>query len=209
MLDLYGFATPNGRKISIMLEELGVPYRAHLVNILQGDQFKPEFLAISPNNKIPALVDPEGDDGAPLAIFESGAILVYLAEKYGQFLPKTPSGRAATLQWLFWQVGGVGPMFGQAGYFVRFAKEDVPHAKARYTDEVKRLLGVMEKQLSASAWLSGEEYTIADMATAPWVAGLDFYGMWEIMEPYPQVRGWLERVRARPAVQRGWDVTYA
>ena len=206
MIDLYTFNTPNGRKISIMLEELGVPYRAHMVNILKGDQFKPAFLAISPNNKIPALVDQDGPDGAPLSVFETGAILIYLAEKYGQLLPSDPAGRFQTLQWVFWQVGGVGPMFGQAGHFLRFAPEDVPYAKERYLSETKRLLGVLNTQLSGGHdYIIGDAYTIADIATAPWIDGLHFYGLGDLLDTYPHVKAWLARVRARPAVQRGWD----
>ena len=206
MIDLYTFNTPNGRKISIMLEELGVPYRAHMVNILKGDQFKPAFLAISPNNKIPALVDQDGPDGAPLSVFETGAILIYLAEKYGQFLPSDPAGRFQTLQWVFWQVGGVGPMFGQAGHFLRFAPEDVPYAKERYLSETKRLLGVLNTQLSGGHdYIIGDTYTIADIAAAPWIDGLHFYGLGDLLDAYPPVKAWLARVRARPAVQRGWD----
>ncbi len=208
MIDLHSFNTPNGRKISIMLEELGVPYRAHLVHIGRGDQFKPEFLAISPNNKIPAIVDQEGPGGAPLSIFESGAILIYLAEKYGKLLPQDPVGRSNTLQWLFFQVGSVGPMFGQAGHFTRFAKDDIPYAKKRYIDEAGRLLGVMEKQLSNHKFLAGDEFTIADIATAPWIAALDFYGLSDMLEPFPHVSAWLKDFRARPAVQKVWDMKY-
>ncbi|MFN3197397.1 MAG: glutathione S-transferase N-terminal domain-containing protein [Bradymonadia bacterium] len=208
MIDLYSFNTPNGRKISIMLEELGVPYNAHLINILEGDQLKPEFLAISPNNKIPAIVDSEGPGGEPLALFETGAILVYLAEKYGKLLPTDGVGRARTLQWLFWQVGGVGPMFGQAGHFVRFAPEDVPYAKTRYTNETKRLLGVMDTQLAANAYLAGADFTIADIATVTWVEALDFYGIYDLVDDFPAVKAWVAKVKDRPGVKKGWDADF-
>ena len=209
-IELYGFNTPNGRKASILLEELEAPYNAHLINILKGDQHKPEFLKISPNNKIPAIVDPDGPNGEPISIFESGAILIYLADKYGRFLSKDPAQRSNTLQWLFWQVGSVGPMLGQAGHFVRFAKEDLPYAKKRYMDETRRLLGVLDRQLDATGgWLAGPEMTIADIATAPWIAGLEFYGVADELEPFSNVTAWLETFRARPGVQRGWDADYS
>lgn len=201
MIQLYTFKTPNGRKVSIALEEMGLPYQAHSIDISKGEQFAPDFLAISPNNKIPAIVDPDGPGGAPLSLFESGAILIYLAEKTGRFLP--PSQRPQVLQWLMFQMGGVGPMFGQFNHFTVFATEKIPYAMERYTKESARLLGVMEKQLSAHEYIAGE-YSIADMALYPWVAGtierLREHG------EFPQVRRWLARVGERPAVQQGMKV---
>lgn len=208
MIDVYTMLTPNGIKPIILLEELGVPYKAHKINIMDGDQFKPEFVAVSPNSKIPAIVDQKGPGNAPLSVFESGAILTYLAEKFGHFLPKDPAGRATTLQWVFWQVGSVGPMFGQAGHFVRFAKEDVPYAKKRYTDEVKRLLKVAEDQLENHPYLAGEQYSIADMMTVPWFGALDFYGIAELLAEVPRVKAWMEAVESRPAVQRARNVNF-
>ncbi len=208
MIELHSFGTPNGIKISVLLEELGIPYEPYLVNIMKDDQFKPEFLKISPNNKIPAIVDTEGPNGERHSVFESGAIMIYLAEKYGKFYPSDPVARSQTLQWLFFQVGSVGPMMGQAGHFARFAKEDIPYAKDRYLNETKRILGVMEKQLSNNAYIAGDEYTIADMAIVPWIAALSFYGVESILEPFPHVNAWVEKVRARPAVQRGWQIEY-
>lgn len=205
MIELHSFDTPNGRKVAILLEELGVPYRAHKIDILAGDQHQPEFVAISPNHKIPAIVDPEGPDGTPMSLFESGAILIYLADKYGRFLPREPVPRSVTLQWLFWQVGSVGPFFGQAGHFARFAPEDLPYAKQRYIGEVERLLKVTEARLAQVPWLAGAEYSIADIATAPWVAGLEFYGLGSLLDEVPRTSEWLATIRARPAVQRGWD----
>lgn len=204
MIELYTRNTPNGRKASIMLEELGAPYRVHPIDLSQGEQFKPDFLAISPNNKIPAIVDTEGPGGAPLAIFESGAILIYLARKYGALLPTDPVKESQTLQWLFWQVGGVGPMFGQAAHFAGLA-EPIPYAQERYTREVERLLGVLDRRLAASAYLGCEEFTIADIATVTWVGALANFGAQELLQPYAHVRAWSQEVRARPGVQRGWD----
>ena len=207
MIDLYTFNTPNGRKVSILLEELGVPYTAHRVSIMDGDQFKPEFLAISPNNKIPAIIDRNADGGVPVSVFESGAILIYLAEKYGKFLPTNPAGRAATLQWLMWQMGGLGPMTGQLGYFHKFAKEDVPHAKERYLNEVKRLFGVLNKQLETTgAYVTGDDYTIADIAIVPWVMALDFYGLADMIEEQPAIKRYVDQIGERPAVKAGWTV---
>ncbi len=208
MIELHTFNTPNGRKVSICLEEMGLAYRAHRVDITQDDQFKPDFLAISPNNKIPAIVDPDGPSGAPHSVFETGAILIYLAEKTGRFLPKDPVGRAVTLQWLMWQMGGAGPMFGQCGHFVKFAPEDVHYAKKRYTEESKRLLGVLDRRLATASHVAGAEYTIADMATLPWVAVFEFYGIPEILDPFENVKAWMARLRARPAVEKGWAVEY-
>ncbi|MGV3656144.1 MAG: glutathione S-transferase N-terminal domain-containing protein, partial [Noviherbaspirillum sp.] len=169
MIDLYSTATPNGHKVHIMLEECGLPYRIHPIDIGAGDQFKPEFLAISPNNKIPAIVDPDGPDGQPYSVFESGAILVYLASKTGKFLGATDRDRFTTLQWLMFQMGGVGPMLGQNHHFRRYAPEKVEYAINRYTNEPRRLYGVIDRRLSESPCLAGEEYTIADIATFPWL----------------------------------------
>jgi len=203
MIDLYSWPTPNGHKVHIMLEETGLPYNVHPVNIQTGDQFKPEFLAISPNNRIPAIVDSEGPDGKPLSIFESGAILIYLAEKSGQFLPSDPRKRVDVLQWLMWQMGGVGPMFGQANHFRSYAPEPIPYAIDRYTKEVRRLYGVMEKQLADRSYLAGD-YSIADMMTYPWTL---LYKRYEVeMSEYPHVQRWQEAIGARPAVQRGMEV---
>jgi len=176
-LDLHSAGTPNGKKITIMLKELGVDYTYHKISFAEDDQFKPEFLAISPNNKIPALVDSEGPDGEPISLFESGAILIYLAEKFGRFLPEEPVKRIVTLQWLMFQMGGVGPFFGQANHFRRFAPEEVPYGIKRYTDEAHRLYGVMDKRLGEVPYLAGEDYTIADIATYPWVRLYDWHGI--------------------------------
>ncbi|MBM3514253.1 MAG: glutathione S-transferase family protein [Alphaproteobacteria bacterium] len=205
MIDLYTFPTPNGWKASIMLEELGVPYNVHLVHIGKDDQFKPEFLKISPNNKIPAIVDSEGPDGKPISVFESGAILVYLAQKHkSALLPADPRGFTNTLQWVFFQMASVGPMFGQMGYFVRFAKEKIQHGIDRYTNESKRILGVMDRQLADNAFLAGPNYSIADIACHGWVISVD--RMMEGLGPWPNVKRWHETVGARPAVQRGIKV---
>ena len=208
MLTLHTFTTPNGRKVSILLEELGLPYAVHVVNITKGEQFAPEFLAISPNNKIPSLVDDEAE-GGPLFVFESGAILTYLAEKTGRFLPGSGAGRVRTLEWLHWQIGGLGPMFGQLGYFGVFAKEKNPAAIERFRAEADRLLGVLERRLAASPFLAGDEYSIADIATYPWALNAggslkEFLG--ESLAAKPSVRRWLDTVGARPAVQRGMAV---
>lgn len=202
MIDLYFWTTPNGFKITIMLEELGLAYRGHLVDISKGEQFAPAFLAISPNNKIPAIVDPEGPDGRPLPIFESGAILQYLGRKYSAFYPTNERKKADVDQWLFWQVGGLGPMMGQAFHFRKYAKEKIPYGIERYTTEVMRLFGVMERRLADRPFLAGE-YSIADIACYPWVMRwpeLDF----DIAD-FPNINSWLERVSARPAVKRGLE----
>jgi GST-like protein len=203
-IDLYTWTTPNGRKVSIMLEEVGLPYRVHPVHIGQNDQFKPEFVAINPNSKIPAIVDPDGPGGKPLPLFESGAILIYLADKTGKFLPKEPRAHYATLQWLMFQMGGVGPMFGQAHHFLRAAKEDVPYGKKRYADEAKRLYSVMNRRLGEAKYLAGEEYTIADIATYPWVARHE----WHLVNlaDFPNVNRWYQVISARPAVVKGMAV---
>lgn len=208
MIQFYTYTTPNGRKISIMLEELGIPYQVNVVNISNGEQFEPKFLKVSPNNKIPAIVD-EAANG--LTVFESGAILTYLAEKYGQFLPASGEARYKTLEWLHWQIGGVGPMFGQLGYFTVYAKEKIPQAIARYTSEAERLLTVMDRRLTDNAYLAGEAYSIADMAAYPWLVNAQegaFLGasLGAVLAEKPAVLRWLDEVGARPAVQRGMVV---
>lgn len=204
MIELYSWATPNGHKIHIMLEETGLPYRVHGVNIRTGEQFKPEFLKISPNNRIPAIVDPDGPDGKPLSLMESGAILLYLASKSGKFLPEDLSQRWTCMQWLMWQMGGVGPMFGQAHHFLRAAKEPVPYGIERYVNETRRLYGVLDKHLAGHQWLAAGEYTIADMATYPWVARHEWHKT--DLNDFPGVKRWYDRISARPAVQRGMAV---
>jgi GSH-dependent disulfide-bond oxidoreductase len=203
MIDFYTWTTPNGRKISIMLEETGLPYRVHAIDISKGDQFKPEFVAINPNSKIPAIVDPDGPDGKPISIFESGAILIWLAEKTGQFLAADQRRRSETLQWLMFQMGGVGPMFGQAHHFRKFAPEPVPYAIERYTKEAQRLYGVLDRRLAEAPYLAGD-YSIADMATYPWVARHEWQGV--SLDEHPNVKRWFEAIGARPAVQRGMAV---
>ena len=210
-LQLYSLPTPNGIKVSIMLEEAGIPYEAHKVRLDQQDQFSPEFLSLNPNNKIPAILDPDGPAGKPLALFESGAILIYLAEKSGKFLPKDPQKRYQTLQWLMFQMGGVGPMFGQLGFFVKFAGKDIEDKRPRdrYAAESKRLLGVLDKQLRQHQWVAGDEYTIADMAIFPWVRTLTgFYGAGDLVEikDFPNVSTALEKFLSRPAVAKGIEV---
>ena len=203
MIDLYTWRTPNGRKVSIMLEEVELPYAAHPIDIGKDEQFAPDFLAISPNNKIPAIVDRDGPDGGPYSVFESGAILLYLSEKAGgRFLPRDARPRYDVMQWLMFQMGGVGPMFGQAHHFIR-AKEAVPYAIERYKNEAKRLYGVMEKRLSAHEYLAGE-YSVADIATYPWVGRHEMHQV--DLADFPQVKRWFDAVSARPAVQRGMKV---
>jgi GSH-dependent disulfide-bond oxidoreductase len=205
MIDLYTWTTPNGRKVSIMLEEVGLPYTVHKINIgTNTEQFTPEFLAINPNGKIPAIVDSEGPGGKKLALFESGAILIYLADKTGKFLPKDPAQHYATLQWLMFQMGGVGPMFGQTHHFLRAAKEDVPYGKKRYHEETKRLYGVMNGRLGQAKYLAGEEYTIADIATYPWVARFEWHQV--DLNEFPNVKRWFDAISARPAVKKGMAV---
>ena len=204
MIDLYTFATPNGRKISIALEELGLPYNVKVVDIRKNEQFKPEFLAINPNNKIPAIVDSEGPGGQPLTLFESGAILIYLAEKTGRLLPVSATKRLHALQWLMFQMSGVGPTFGQLGHFTRFANVKVPYAIDRFTQESQRIIGVLEKALGAGDYLAGD-YSIADIATYPWVQGVAQLSP-ELLFSAPHVHEWLQRVGNRPAVQRGMAV---
>ena len=203
MIDLYTWTTPNGRKVSIMLEELGLPYKVHAVNIGRGDQFKPEFVAVSPNSRIPAIVDSDGPDGKPYAMMESGAILVYLAGKTGKFLPQAVRGRYDALQWLMFQMGGVGPMFGQAHHFLRSAKEAVPYAIERYISETRRLYGVLNDRLKNHEYLA-DEYSIADIATYPWVARHEWHKT--NLDEYPHVKRWFDKISARPAVRRGMKV---
>ena len=201
MIDVYSWPTPNGHKVHIMLEELGLDYCVHGIDIGAGDQFDPAFLAISPNNKIPAILDHEGPDGAPISVFESGAILIYLAEKSGQFLPAAPRERLAVLQWLMFQMGGVGPMLGQAHHFRIYAPEPIPYAIERYTNETGRLYGVIDKRLQDNAWLAGDAYSIADIATFPWLRSYERQG--QKLEDFPHLKRWFDEIAARPAVQRG------
>jgi GST-like protein len=204
MIEVYSWATPNGHKVHIMLEECGLPYHAHAVDIGAGDQFKPEFLAISPNNKIPAIVDPEGPDGAPISLFESGAILLYLAGKTGKFLPAGTRARYQVLEWLMFQMGGVGPMLGQAHHFRIYAPAKIPYAIERYSNEAQRLYGVMNKQLAKNKYIAGPEYSIADIAIFPWLRSWKNQGIsWD---DFPHLKGWFDEVAARPAVMRGVEV---
>jgi GSH-dependent disulfide-bond oxidoreductase len=204
MIDVYSWATPNGHKIHIMLEELGLEYKAIPIDIGAGDQFTPEFLAISPNNKIPAITDSDGPGGKPLALFESGAILLYLAEKTGKFLPLDPVGRYTTIQWLMFQMGGVGPMLGQAHHFRIYAPEKIEYAVNRYSNEARRLYGVMDKQLGVTRYLAGNDYSIADIATFPWTRSWKNQGI--ELDEFPNVKRWFDEISARPAVIRGVDV---
>jgi GST-like protein len=200
-IEVWTWPTPNGHKVHIMLEETGLPYRVVPVNIGAGDQFRPEFLAITPNHRIPAIVDLEGLGGKPLSLFESGAILIYLAEKTGKLIPADPAARYRCLQWVMFQMGGVGPMFGQYNHFNSYAPEKLPYAIERYAKEVARLHRVLEKRLSESPWLAGEEYSIADIATFPWIRNPDRRGI--DLAQYPSVARWHDAIAARPAVQRG------
>ena len=204
IIEVYSWATPNGHKVHVMLEECGLPYRAHAIDIGAGDQFKPEFLAISPNNKIPAILDPVGPDGAPISLFESGAILMYLAGKTGKFMPATTRGRYEMLEWLMFQMGGVGPMLGQAHHFRIYAPEKIEYAVNRYTNEAKRLYSVMNKRLAKSKYIAGKEYTIADIAIFPWLRSWKNQGIDWV--DYPHLKGWFDEVAARPAVKRGVEV---
>jgi GST-like protein len=210
-LQLYSLPTPNGVKVSIALEETGLPYEPHLVRFDTNDQFSPEFLSLNPNNKIPAVIDPNGPDGKPIALWESGAILVYLASKTGQLLPTGTSERYETLQWLMFQMGGIGPMFGQLGFFHKFAGKDFEDKRPRdrYVNESKRLLAVLNQHLKGRRWIMGKEYTIADIAVFPWVRNLvGFYGAGEIVgfSDFPEVQRVLDAFVARPAVQRGLTI---
>jgi GSH-dependent disulfide-bond oxidoreductase len=204
MIDVHSWATPNGHKIHIMLEECALPYRVHAVDIGRGEQFTPEFLAISPNNKIPAMVDPDGPDGKPISLFESGAMLLYLAGKTGQFLPADTRGKYEVLQWLMFQMGGVGPMLGQAHHFRIYAPQKIEYAIDRYSNEAKRLYGVMDKRLAKSRYLGGDAYSIADIAVFPWLRSWKNQGIdWA---DYPHLKGWFDEIGARPAVMRGVQV---
>jgi GST-like protein len=207
-IQLYSLNTPNGVKASIMLEEIGSPYEPHLVDIMEGDSHTPEFLSLNPNGKIPALIDPDGPGGEPLGLFESGAILLYLADKTGKFIAPDPAQRWETIQWLFFQMASIGPMFGQLGYFNKFAGKQIADKRPlqRYVDESRRLLGVLEARLDGRDWLMGDDYTIADIATIGWVNNLiTFYEARDLVEfdGFANVADWLERALARPAVQRG------
>lgn len=199
MIDLYTFTTPNGRKVSVMLEEVELPYTVHVIDIREGDQFKPEFVAINPNSKIPAIVDHETD----MTIFESGAILIYLAEKAGKLLPTDQKHRFLVLEWLMFQMASVGPMFGQLNHFKRFAPEKIPYAIERYEKETLRLYGVLDKQLADHEFICGD-YSIADIATFPWVASYPFQGL--TLDHHPHLKRWFETIEQRPAVQRGMAV---
>ena len=205
-IELYYWPTPNGWKVTIALEEMGLPYDLHLVNIGRGEQFEPDFLRIAPNNRMPAIVDPEGPDGQPISIFESGAILQYLARKTGSFYGETERDRVAVEQWLMWQMGGVGPMAGQAHHFLKYAPSmdppnDLPYAKDRYRNEVARLYGVLDRQLAGNEYVAGGFYSIADMAIWPWVQ--NWQGQEQTLDDKPNLARWLKLVESRPAVQRG------
>ncbi len=202
-IELYTWTTPNGRKVSIALEEMDLGYNVHPINITKDEQFDPDFLKISPNNKIPAIVDPEGPEGGPFALFETGAILIYLAEKTGRFLPQDAKTRHLCMQWLMWQMGGFGPMLGQAHHFRRFAPEQIPYAVERYTKETARLYRVLDGRLAEAGYLAGD-YTIADMATYPWAARHEWQGI--ALEDYPNVKRWYDGIAARPSVARGMVV---
>ena len=203
MIDFYTWTTPNGRKVSILLEELGLPYHVHPVNIGKGEQFAPEYLKINPNGKIPSLVDPQGPDGKPIAMMESGAILIYLARKTGKLFPQAERAQYEVLQWLMFQMGGVGPMFGQTHHFLRAAKEPVPYAIERYLTETRRLYGVLNERLKVHDYLAGA-YSIADIATYPWVARFEWHKT--DLNDFPHVRRWFDAISARPAVQKGMNV---
>jgi len=203
MIDLYTWATPNGRKISIFLEEVALPYEVIKVDISNGEQFTPEFLAINPNGKIPAIVDHDGPGGTRLAIFESGAVLIYLAEKTGKLLPSEPIARMTVIQWLMFQMGGLGPMLGQAHHFRRFAPERIPYAIERFETEAARLYAVLDRRLVAAEYLAGD-YSIADIACYPWVARCEWQGI--TLDDFPNVRRWFTAISNRPAVQRGMQV---
>jgi GST-like protein len=203
VIDLYTWSTPNGRKVSIMLEETGLPYRVHPIDIGKGEQFRPDFLAISPNNRIPAIVDPDGPDGQPFQLFESGAILLYLSWKTGLLLPRKPAAQFQAIQWLMFQMGGVGPMFGQVHHFLRAAPEPVPYAIERYTRETRRLYKVLDGHLAGHDYFA-PEYSVADIATYPWVARYEWHKV--DLNEFPAVRRWFDVVGARPAVQAGMKV---
>ena len=200
MIDVYTWPTPNGHKVHIALEETGLKYRIHAINIRQGDQFKPEFLKISPNNRIPAIVDSDGPNGKPISLFESGAILLYIAGKTGKLLPIDLHKRYAALQWLMWQMGGVGPMFGQANHFRAYSVEKIHYAIERYTNEANRLTGVLDKRLGEARYLAGDDYSVADIAVFPWMRNADKRGI--NLAEYPHAQRWFDAINARPAVQR-------
>ena len=207
MIQLYTWATPNGRKASIMLEELGLAYQTHEINISKDEQFAPDFLAIAPNNRIPAIVDEDGPGGKPLSLFESGAILIYLAEKTGSaLLPTEPAARASVMQWLMWQMGGLGPMVGQAHHFLFNPKEVVPYGQKRYHNETKRLYGVMDRQLADNAYLAGADYSIADIASYPWISRYERHQI--DLNEFPNVKRWFDEISKRPAVERGMAVPF-
>lgn len=207
MIDLYTWATPNGRKVSIMLEELRLPYCSHPINLSKNGQYSDEFIAISPNSKIPVIVDNDGPDGEPLTIFESAAILIYLAEKTSSaLLPSETRAHYQVMQWVMLQMGSVGPMFGQAHHYFRFAKEDVPYAKKRYHDETRRLYGVLDERLKKAAFLAGAEYSIADISTYPWIARFDWHEV--DLNEFPAVKIWFDKLSARPAVVRGMTILH-
>jgi GST-like protein len=204
MIDLYTWTTPNGRKISIMLEELGLPYTVHPIDLGKGMQHDPAFVAVNPNAKIPAIVDSGGPDGRPIRVFESGAILIYLAEKAGRLFPTAPRPRYETLEWLMFQMGGVGPFFGQAHHFLRYAPEPVPYAIERYKNETRRLYGVLDARLGEAQFLAAGEYTIADVATYPWVARFEWHQV--DLADFPNVKRWFDELGRRPAVRKGMKV---
>jgi GSH-dependent disulfide-bond oxidoreductase len=204
MIDVYSWPTPNGHKVHIALEELGLPYAAHAVDIGKGDQFKPDFLKISPNNKIPAIVDSDGPGGKPISVFESAAILIYLAEKTGKLMPTDPRGRVQVLEWLMFQMGSVGPMLGQAHHFRHYAPEPIPYAIDRYTNETGRIYGVIDRRLREVPWLAGDAYSIADIATFPWLRSWERQG--QQLADFPNLKRWFETIAARPAVVRGVKV---
>lgn len=206
MIELHTWGTPNGRKVSIMLEECGLPYSVHKIDISKGEQFKPEFLAISPNNRIPAIVDPDGPGGRPYHLFESGAILLYLADKTGKFLPADKVRHYDTVQWLMWQMGGFGPMLGQAHHFLRAAPAKIEYGIKRYVDEAKRLYGVLDRQLAKNEFAAGAEYTIADMSIYPWAARHEWHTV-DLAE-FAHVKRWYDTLAARPAVVKGMAVPY-
>jgi GST-like protein len=204
MIEVYSWATPNGHKVHVMLEECGLAYRAIPVDIGTGAQFEPAFLAISPNNKIPAIVDPDGPDGKPISLFESGAILIYLASKTRRFLPEDTRGRYEVLEWLMFQMGSVGPMLGQTHHFRIYAPEKIPYAIERYSKEARRIYGVLDKRLQQRDWVAADEYTIADIAIFPWLRSWQNQGIdWA---DFPHLKSWFDRIAARPAVQRGVEV---
>jgi GST-like protein len=205
-LQLYSLPTPNGVKVSIMLEEIGLPYEVHRIAFDKNEQTTPEFMSLNPNNKIPAIIDPNGPGGKPLPLFESGAILIYLAEKTGKFLSKDPAQKYKTLEWLMWQMGGVGPMFGQAHHFLRAAPSKIEYGIKRYVDEAKRLYGVLDKQLASNAFAAGADYSIADMAIFPWTARHEWHTV--NLADFPNVKRWYDTINARPAVTKGMAVPY-